>query len=294
MTESIGLVLDNMSPATAFSTCVVSFSSFITTEDSERNSDVLLVKLDFERNKLLLWENAVGILNEPYNDQIAVLQRGTAAFRQSERLLQRIIQLLFDGNELRSKYGLHVMDTILSDDLSVVSKSNLDVFRRRLIRFLAQNPKEAEQRKQRTWLGVKWVISDQHKFRGLINDVKDLVDELLMIPINFRLPLDADRLDKEMRIDIKLVEKADDLSLVEDACEDSYRAWSKYAASVRAESEIGAAERRTLEELSRNFQWNRTLYRDLETKRVPRFAGSTRTGMKRIFSGSLRWPVDGN
>lgn len=222
MTESIGLVLGDMSLATAFSTCVESFSS-ITTKDSERNSDVLLVKLDFERNKLLLWGNAVGTLNEPHNDQIAVLQRGTAAFQQSERLLQRIIQLLSDGNELRSKYGLHVMDTFLPGNLSVVSKSNLDVFWQRLIRFLAQNPKEAEKRKQRSWLKVKWVISDQHKFRGLINDVKDLVDVLLMILINFRLPLDADRLDKEMRIDIKLVEKADDLSLVEDACEDSYR-----------------------------------------------------------------------
>lgn len=198
--------------------------------------------------------------------------------------MEHTVQLLSNANQLQGKYGLHAINTSLRGNLSVVSKSNLDIFRGSLVCFLAQNPKEVEKRKRRAWLKAKWGISDQQQFRGFINDVKDLVDQLLMIPINFRLLVDADHMDREMRIDIKLVENLDHLSLVEEACEDSYRAWSKYAASVRAESEMGATERRTLEETTRNLQLDQTLCRGLEAKKVSRYMGSSRTGMKCIFS----------
>jgi hypothetical protein len=41
---------------------------------------------------------------------------------------------------------------------------------------------------------MKSAIFDKQKFQGLINHLKDLIDQLFMIPFNHILPVDATRL----------------------------------------------------------------------------------------------------
>jgi hypothetical protein len=120
----------------------------------------------------------------------------------------------------------------------------MELFRPTLKRFLLRNPRDAETRKQRAWLKMKSAIFDKQKFQGLINHLKDLIDQLFMIPFNHILPVDATRLGECIRMDIELIGNIAHLSLVQEACEDSYRSWSEHAASVIEASGVGAVGRR--------------------------------------------------
>jgi hypothetical protein len=130
----------------------------------------------------------------------------------------------------------------------------MELFVPRLKRFLFQNPAEAESRKRRGWHKIKWAILDKHKFQLLVHELKELIDHLLLIRFNQALPVDADQLDSNMRMDIELINNVAQLSLVEEAREDSYRAWSAHAGSVRAASIAGTIDRRNFEEWSRDLE----------------------------------------
>ena len=136
---------------------------------------------------------------------------------------------------------------------SLVSKNNLDLFKLTLKRFLLRNPKEAaEYHKYKVWAKLRWAIHDKQKFQGLINDLKELVDQLYLIQFNSKLLVNPSQLDASMKTDIELIDNVEQLSLIQEACEDSYRAWSDHAASVIAASENGTTDRRTFEEISRD------------------------------------------
>ena len=254
--DPVSTALGIVSLGSLFSTCIECLGYFTDARDFDKDRNVLLVKLDFERNKLLIWGNAMGILNEPGESILTTLGQAKDAFQRSSFLLECIISLLTDAESLQQKYGLRNSDgTESRRNWSIVSKSNLEVFRPTLKRFLLRNPKETDNRKHRIWSKIKWAIFDKQKFQSLINDLKDLVDQLFMIDFGKVRPVDAAKLDLHMRADIELVDDLVALSLVQEASEDSYRAWSQHAASVIEASELGTADRRNFEELSQDLQW---------------------------------------
>ena len=60
-------------------------------------------------------------------------------------------------------------------------------------------------------------------------------------------------MDTSMKTDIELIDGVEQLSLIQESCEDSYRSWSDHAASViAASSGNGTIDRRTFEEISRD------------------------------------------
>ena len=91
-----------------------------------------------------------------------------------------------DAKKLQEKYGVRNSEQQGKESISgsLVSKNNLDVFKLTLKRFLLRHQKEtAEYRKYKVW-AIRWAIHDKQKFQGLINDLKELVDQLFMIQFN--------------------------------------------------------------------------------------------------------------
>jgi Prion-inhibition and propagation len=255
MAEAIGLTMGAMSLASLFSTCVECFGYFSASKDFERDRNILLVRLDFERNKLLIWGNSVGVLRETGDGLLKALGRGKDTHQKSRQQLECIISILTDAEKLQETYGVRGSEGQRKESISwsLVSKNNLDLFKLTLKRFLLRNPKEAaEYRKYKIWAKLKWAIHDKQKFQGLINDLKELVDQLFLIQLNSKLLVNPGQLDASMKTDIELIDNVGQLRLVQEACEDSYRAWSDHAGSVIAASENGTTDRRTFEEISKD------------------------------------------
>jgi hypothetical protein len=106
MADPAGLVLGIVSLGALFSTCIEYFGYFTTSRDFEKDRNILLIKLDFERNKLLIWGNSVGILNEPNENILTALERGKDTYQKSKALLECIASLLTDAEKLQNKYGV--------------------------------------------------------------------------------------------------------------------------------------------------------------------------------------------
>ena len=255
MAEAVGLTLSALSLTSLFSTCVECFGYFSASRDFERDRNVLLGRLDFERNKLLIWGNFVGVLSETGDGLLKALGRAKDTHQKLRRQLECIISLLTDAEKLQENYGVRGLEGQGKESIpwSLVSKNNLDLFKLTLKRFLLRNPKEAaEYRKYKVWAKLKWAIHDKQKFQGLINDLKEVVDQLFLIQFNSKLFVNPDQLDASMKTDIELIDNVGQLSLIQEACEDSYRAWSDHAGSVIAASENGTIDRRTFEQISKD------------------------------------------
>lgn len=277
MSDPVSLALGIVSLGSLFGTCIECLGYISATREFDRDRSVLLVKLDFERNKLLIWGNAVGILGDPSADLIQALSMEKDAHKESKKLLECIITLLTDAETLRQKYGMQSLgDDAKNSTLSTpVSRNNLEIFKPTLKRFLLRYPQETESRKRRTWSKIKWAISDKQNFQSLINDLKDLVDQLLLIRLNSEYPVNTSQLDACMRMDIELVGSVEQLNLVQEACEGSYGAWSEHAASVIAQSESGTTDRRNIEEVSRDLD---LMTLQFESGRSPMSKDSSRSG----------------
>ena len=76
MAKAISLTMDAISLASLFSTYVECFRYFSASKDFKRDRNILLIKLDFERNKLLIWGNSVDVLHETDDGLIKALRRG--------------------------------------------------------------------------------------------------------------------------------------------------------------------------------------------------------------------------
>jgi hypothetical protein len=75
MPEVIGLTMGALSLVSLFSRCVECFGYFSASKNFEKDQNTLLVRLDFERNKLLIWGNSVDVLRET-GDGLKTLGRG--------------------------------------------------------------------------------------------------------------------------------------------------------------------------------------------------------------------------
>ena len=85
-----------------FSSCVEAFGYFKASQCSEEDLEILLVKLDIEKTRLLVWGNTIGILNDGRHHALLEDESTVALL---ERCLKSIEKLLTDSDELRRSYG---------------------------------------------------------------------------------------------------------------------------------------------------------------------------------------------
>ncbi|KAI8625427.1 prion-inhibition and propagation-domain-containing protein [Xylariaceae sp. FL1651] len=230
-----------------FSSCVDAFSYFKLAQHANKEVEVVLLKLDIEKARLLIWGDNVGIYSAGHQHPRL---RDEARVELIQRILSQIESLLTDSEKLRASFGVRTLDNPFGRAVDYVSSKSLAVFGTSASRFWSRNASRLAAETHGTRLArTKWAIYEREKFQSLVNELSHFVDRLF--------ELCAVALEVQDRIIIEDIESILDIScleIIEEATEDSYRIYSQAAASARASTEAGTIDRRTVEEKLREIE----------------------------------------
>lgn len=240
--EPVSLTIGVVALASLFSTCIECFDYFKAGQALEEDFELLLVKLDVEKTRLLIWGNAVGVLKPEGEGRVAELDNSQKA-ELIERCLGSIKSLLSDTDKFRNLYGLR--SSTGSDknarSHSILSVNSMSVFKTSYRRFCARFA--GSQSRSSLVMRTRWAIHDKNKFEGLLHHLKDLIDGLNEVVLVKR-----ETQDQIMHDDIVSILDISKLRLIQSACEGTYTALSRVASTVIEASEYGTIDRRNIEE----------------------------------------------
>ena len=239
--EVIGTVASAITLASLFTNCIRCFDFFKLAQTCPKDAELLLVKLDCQKARLLVWANTIGILNGEARARYEKLEE--PEFRDlAERCMHQIVLLLSDGLKLQEQYGVLEGAKTLETQLDVFSANSMGIFKTNKKRFFAR-PGVALS--QISWLRrTKWAIRDKIKFEGLLLNLRDLVDNLIQI-----IPLPAETIDRVIVEDLSCEVDMRRLSLAEAACEEAYPRWSEKASELIEQSKADSLDRRSFMEM---------------------------------------------
>lgn len=241
--EPVSLTIGVVALASLFSTCIECFDYFKAGQALEEDFELLLVKLDVEKTRLLIWGNAVGVLKPEGDGRVSELNDSQKAILIG-RCLESIKSLLSDTDKFQNLYGLQSTTDTEKNPQShrshnILSINSMSVFRTSYRRFWARFA--GSQSHPTLVKRTRWAIHDKTKFEGLINHLKDLIDGLNQVALVRR-----EIQDQIMHDDIVSILDISNLQLIESACEGTYTTLSKAASNVI--SEFGTIDRRNIEE----------------------------------------------
>ena len=245
MAEPLGIAASAVTLAALFSKCIDCFSYFKAAQNCSAEAETLLVKLDCEKARLLVWANTVGILRTEHQRRYP--QLGDPDLETLIRqCITQIIGLLTDAQKLQAEYGGR--PTTQGEDqraVAVVSVNSMNLFKTARFRFFARTGGLGE---SPNWLSrIKWAIRDGAKFRILLSHRRDFVDSVIQL-----VPVPPDVINHTVEEDITTIIDISHLRLAESACEENYPKWSTRASEVIKESELGKVDRRNFEEIIRD------------------------------------------
>jgi hypothetical protein len=256
--EVAGLALSAIALASLFSTCVECFECYEATRDAAEDLKTILVRLDLEKTRLLIWGDQVGILKTTEQGRSRHLDEHNGSLKDVFGQLHRT---LTRSDQSREIYGRMLKtqqdDTIglIRDDLSRSSKRNFvsswDEFRRKFNPSI--NPA----------LRIKWAIAGKRQFESLIVEVRGLIDGL-----NQYIEVPRQTVDNIVCREITLVEDLARLRLVEAASESVYTLWAQKAKTVISQSEAGTLDHREVEEVLQDSNDPPTVSRLAEPDKV--------------------------
>jgi len=240
MAELVGLTAGIISLAGLFSTCIDALELIKAAEALERDLEILLVKLDIEKARLLSWGNAIGIVRGVDNGRSAILNDQFTE-ETIRSILENIRLLMTDSQKLRDRYALREIpessQTIASRRFDFVSRTSLSIFRgsyNRLCNRVAQDRSQVCAVNR-----VTWAIRDRGKFGNLVKDLRELVDglvELVPAPVQSA----AERILEDDVASLRL----SNLRLVEDALRDQerYQSLSDAVSEAIQATELGTID----------------------------------------------------
>jgi len=241
--EPVSLTIGVVALASLFSTCIECFDYFKAGQHLEEDLQVLLVKLDLEKTRLLIWGNAHGIMKADDEGRAVELSQAPKA-ELIGKCLERIQSLLSDTVKFQKTYGLRSSAKVegrAGNTSDIVSANSMNIFKTSYRRFWVRFASNKSRPSLLT--RTRWAIHDKAKFEGLIVHLRDLVDGLSEV-----LPVKRETQDQIVRDDINSILGLSKLRLVQSACEGSYRTWSALASAVIEATEIGTIDRRNIEE----------------------------------------------
>ncbi len=236
--------------ASLFGSCVDAFTCFKTAQRAGEDIEILLLKLDIEKTRLLVWGNEIGMFSMDRQDSNLQNERTITLL---SRILGQLQILLTNSEALRGTYGLQTQVDSPGKAVDFLSSKSLAVFRTSSSRFWTRHASKLKSDRLTARGGViartKWAIYAKERFQGLVNDVKQFIDTLYEL-----VPVERETQESIIKADIEAILDLSQLRLVEVATEDSYRAYSETAASVIEASEKGTADRRTTEDYLREIE----------------------------------------
>ena len=235
----IGLAASLISLVTIFKACIDSFELYEAAEDCEESLKTVLVELDCEKERLLIWAEAVGLVQLESGNRHADIEKHEKVIKAA---LEQIRNLLDDATKLQERYGVKVFEdcnAIAAATLDPVSKNLATMFKIAYKRFISRlNPSDGNAPGLTT--KIRWAIRDRAEFMGLIVTLKGFVDRLFQI-----IPISREVQDTMVEADIFSIMDLSQLRLVKAACEGSYRAWSDIASVAIDRTERETIDQRT-------------------------------------------------
>lgn len=218
--------------ATLFTTCIECFEYFKAAKGFHQQYEVLLVKLEYQQERLLIWGDLAGICNDKHPGVGPITESDHKRQLLTKRRLDSIKRLLEDTEALKTKYGLQPY-TPASDAVphSGISNNALKRFRLRLIHRL-QGPSVLDK--------TRWAIHDESRFQKLVVDIRELIDGLTRA-----VPVSSELQEQKVQDDIaSMVDDIQSLHLFQEACKDDYPKWWTAASAAIDASEIGTLDNR--------------------------------------------------
>lgn len=173
--DPIGFVISVAGLIGVFTACVDAFELVQLARHRNKDYSVFQTKLDNQRFRLSTWGEACGLLDEQNHD--LCLDNPELRSRVAQTL-QVILDLLKDGNELKSRYGLKPQGPAqtFTGYLTLSSTTPLRPYAPIIARFKAKLRKT--QMQPGSGSSIRWAIEDRNKFDTLIQHLRDLLDDL--------------------------------------------------------------------------------------------------------------------
>ncbi|EUC43331.1 hypothetical protein COCMIDRAFT_101084 [Bipolaris oryzae ATCC 44560] len=232
MTEAAGLALGVVA---LWKTCVEVFEVVDSGRSYGIDYELLRVKLEVERIRLVTWGDMIGLDRENSTTQPDTRLQQSNVNETVMRLLG-CIQHIFDNSErLQSKYGLRPSEgqtQNASIDVGVGPGILGAVFRRpyeNLRRAARERQKDTALRKK-----ALWAIHDRRKFQTMIMEIKGFNDNLESLFPGSRL-----QVAEALRIDVENSDAVEELQLLQEATSEDHEVLSDIA-SARLEA-LGAS-----------------------------------------------------
>lgn len=232
MTQVAGVVLG---VAALWETCVQVFDVVESGRRYGMDYELLRVKLEVERIRLLNWGEALGLSDIVHGSDIGTAgpSRVSTASRPDVRLRNKdvnstvmrllgYIEHLFENSEqMQNAYGLRLATPRAeTQDTSTIAGSSSQfvlgaVFRKRYERL----KRDARERQRTTTIARRtlWAIHDKKKFQAMVVEIRGINDSLESLFLGSR-----NKIAELMRVDVEASENVDELQLLQDATIDDY------------------------------------------------------------------------
>jgi hypothetical protein len=217
-----------------FQACLEYFQLFKTARPIDIDCEILLLKLDFENVRFIIWgeKHNVNTTNEEANALHGKPESET--WRLAVKTLEKIKSHFHKTDQLEARYGVRVVDTSAQDSDSAFAQRP----GQSSMKFLSNSTLERINAGRRKAMGdtirrIRWAISDKEKFGAVVTDVRELVSGLHTI-----LPVSLEARDRLVLEDLMaLLPDLVPLRLIETASMDIYPTWSSVASGIIAGSE---------------------------------------------------------
>ena len=159
--EPVGLAFSTIALASLFSTCLECFEYFEAGQAIEEDFELLLVKLDVQKERLSTWGDLVGVHKAKEDGHHPMLDEKEDIVRRCMTSLQK---LCTDTSKLQDSYGVSIEPNNSIAEVPEESRSSrLSIFKRSYarIRNTSKNSKPSLREK------TKWAIRDKRKFETL-------------------------------------------------------------------------------------------------------------------------------
>jgi len=266
--EPISLSIGAIALASLFSTCLECFDYFKAAQSFSGDLEILVNKLDCQKERLLTWGELVGISKTAEEGRNAELD--TPKGDLVKRCLDSITSLCSDAEKLQKNYGVQHMTghSPAADRNNRLSSNRMALFRKSFQRI-----SQTDARRQPNILAMtRWAVHDKSKFETLASHIRELVDDLHNV-----IPVPTRSQETMVHADIASLELSR-LRLVQSACEGIYQSWSDVASAIIMASEVGTIDHRGVGEWIQDISFSERGEGEIGATSNPRAGRSAEVG----------------
>jgi hypothetical protein len=256
--EVVGLSLSAIALASLFKTCVECFEYYEATRDAKEDLITVLVQLDLEKTRLLIWGDQAGILKTAEQGRSRYLDQYE---KELEGVFTSLKFLFTKSDESREVYG-RILKRQQDNTIGLI-RDDLSRSLKRLFVSAWDQFKTDFKPSTNGVLRIKWAITGQRQLEHLIVKVRGLIDSL-----NQFIAVPREIIDSIVYREITLVDDLSRLHLIKAASEGVYGDWEKRASVVIQQSEAGTLDLRGSEEVLQDSNDPPTVPRLAETNSV--------------------------